>query len=190
MICSVQDVKNITGYTGTDKDDLIEDQIKIVEELIVDYTRNDYILYKDQYTNIYTWQNYGGYASGKYVFSGHTITGGDFSDFQVGDNILICDSIRNNGYFTVTDITGSVMTVSEDLSDEEETVSIFLVIFPKTLKRIAARMVSFDIFKRNTMTGLRSQTIGTVSYTWQDINGTSYPTDVGNLGMYVMHGGE
>ena len=86
--------------------------------------------------------------------TGETITVGDdvygtMDSFQDGDIILVAQSRRNNGYYTIDSKTDTVITVEEDLTDSVGACFIFLVDIPEQIKYIIGRMIWYDVYKRN-----------------------------------------
>jgi hypothetical protein len=105
---------------------------------------------------------------------------GSISDsFKVGDTIYITTSRRNNGYFTINDITGDVITVDEALIDETCNAFVFLTSVPPQFVAIVARMLWFDVFMIKKTVGLQSESIGTYSWTaMKSGNFLGYPDDI------------
>lgn len=118
----------------------------------------------------------------------YTITGeansvyGNISEsFQAGDTIYIKGSRRNDGYYTVVAIDAllNMITVQEEIIPEESNAFIFLCVVPDEVIKIAERMVYYDVMIRPKQSGLKSESIGTYSYTKADAgNSLNYPDDV------------
>jgi hypothetical protein len=105
------------------------------------------------------------------------------SGFADGDEVYIYRSYRNDGYKTVTTVAGSVMTVSESVSDELSGRSILfsVVRWPSDLKATAARMVAYDYDKRSQRTpGVSSVSLGpwSESYAEAGSGAYGYPLDI------------
>jgi hypothetical protein len=107
--------------------------------------------------------------------------------FVDGDEVYIYRSYRNDGYYTVTSVSGSVMTlvtgstVVDELSGRSVMVSV--VKWPSDLKPTAARMVAYDYDTRPTQTpGLRSKSLGPWSESYGGAGGATgaygYPEDL------------
>lgn len=144
---------------------------------------------------------------GQFVFdkAGKTLTKktdteiyGDIDDIKAGDTIRIFKGIRNTGYLTVVSVAAEIITVSEDLEDEEACVFLSLANIPAALCSIIGRMVYYDVFVKGAGgvdPGLKSEKIGTYSYTMDDltVGGNRYPSGVaGDLDTYqsiAMGGG-
>ena len=88
--------------------------------------------------------------------SGGTITiGSNWVDFGFadGDEIFISNSYRNDGYKTVSTVSGSVMTLSTTSSVIAElsgrSIYFSVIQWPEGLKSIAANMVAYDVDDRD-----------------------------------------
>ena len=131
-------------------------------------------------------------VSAEFVFdsTGKTITASNstFSDFAATDSILICNSSRNNAYLTITSLTDTVLTVSEDIISETSTADIFLIVYPKMVSYSAARMVGWDVLKRDKATGVESERIGSYSGKYLQVGGMGYPKDIVQpLKKFILH---
>lgn len=100
-------------------------------------------------------------------------TGSDFETegFSAGDDIYFYRSYRNDGVQTVESVSGSTIilasgaTIYQELSGRSILVSV--VQWPISIKKVAARMVSFDIENRPKMSsGLTSRSLGPLSESW------------------------
>jgi hypothetical protein len=118
----------------------------------------------------------------------YTITGeannvyGNMSEsLQAGDTIYVKGSRRNDGYFTVVavDALFNMITVQEPVISEVSNAFIFLCAVPDEVIKIAERMVYFDVMIRPKQAGMKSESIGTYSYTRGDSgNSLNYPDDI------------
>lgn len=112
---------------------------------------------------------------------------GFIANFSVGDTVYI-DAGRNRGFFTLTAVGADSFTVSEDVQDETVAGFVTLSYLPDAINSIVGRMMHYDIFLRGSSTGLRSERIGTYSYTKEsfEVAGRRYPADVaGDLDIYA-----
>jgi len=105
---------------------------------------------------------------------------GTLDSFVAGDLIYLSGSTRNNGYYTVASVTSTVITVDEDINDEEVYALISLSNIPQGYKDIIGRMVNYDVYERyQTGQGMKSEKWGTYSYTREPFeNGLRYPDEV------------
>ncbi len=194
-ITNREKVKLLAGITDVTYNNLIDEQIPVVQELISEYTHDDFISVSlEQALTHDGYEEYGSpnvTAIGEMTLTGHTITSATsiYGDFKAGDNIIITGSIRNNGYYTITGITDTEITVEEDLIDENEYMYIYLVIYSKSVSNIAARMVGYDVLERGEAQGVESERIGSYSVKYRDICGVGYPQDI-VAGLTRFHRGK
>jgi hypothetical protein len=138
--------------------------IPIVQERIIQICNNDFA------TDLMV------IASATFNTSAATITlkanNWDQFGFADGDEIVVVNSYRNDGYYTVSGFvdetaTVSVGTVKDELSGRS---IIFAVVrWPVSLKRAAAQMVAYDYDTRPSRTpGVKSFTLGPFSETYND----------------------
>ena len=185
------------NITSVEYNTLLDFQIPIVQEIIHDYCNADFIstslekaflsngISKYETPNIYAYGFFTIDSSTKTITSSYD----SFDNFVVGDNIVIKNSNRNDGYFTIAAVTSTVITVEEEIIDADEYIDIYLVIYSKSVKNIAALMVGYDIFKRPKTQGIESEHIGTYSVKYKSINGSSYPIDI-VAGLKKYHSGK
>ena len=116
-----------------------------------------------------------------------TTTGGDAWaswGFAADDEIYVYRSHRNDGYYTISTIAGSALTlvsgsnVVDELSGRSILVSV--VKWPADVKATAARMVAYDYDSRKARTpGLASKSLGPWSESYTDAVGIDgYPEDL------------
>lgn len=111
-------------------------------------------------------------------------TGGDgwaSFGFAAGDDVYVYHSYRNDGFHTVSSISGSVMTLATGATVVDElsgrSIMVSVVKWPMDLKQTAALMVAYDYDVRPTRSaGVRSKTLGP----WSE----SYGEGQGALGVY------
>jgi hypothetical protein len=120
------------------------------------------------------------------VYTDATVYGSITDSFQAGDTILISNSRRNDGYFTIVSVSDTVITVSEDLTDSTSFASVFLADVPAALISVIAHMVQYDIFTRPDKSGIETEKVGTFSVTYRELApGLQYPGDiVSGLNVY------
>ena len=117
-------------------------------------------------------------------------TGGDAWagwGFAASDEVYIYRSYRNDGYYTVSTISGSVMTLVSGSSVVDElsgrSILFAVVRWPTDLKATAARMVAYDYDTRpNRTPGVRSKSLGPWSESYGDgqtaLGEYGYPGDL------------
>ena len=107
--------------------------------------------------------------------------------FADEENILVEDSVKNDGYFTIDGISTTTLEVEEDLVDEDldEEVTITFVKWPEAINNTLVGMLRYDILEREKKKGLASESIGDYSVSW--LAGiTDYPSDlIGELINYT-----
>lgn len=103
------------------------------------------------------------------------------NNFLAGDDILIYNSYRNDGYQTIESVSGSTLTLtsSASLVDELSGRSVFIAVvkWPVVVKEAVAQMIAYDYDIRPKLsTSLRSRTLGPWSETY---NNSSEEDDYG-----------
>lgn len=105
-------------------------------------------------------------------------------NFMAGDDILIYNSYRNDGYYTIESVSGSTLTlvsgstVIDELSGR--TIMASVVKWPLPIKQIAAQMIAYDYDVRpNQMEGIKSRSLGP----WSE----SYGEDKGGYPDWITH---
>ncbi len=131
-------------------------------------------------------------AAGTITVDTDALYGSLTDTFAVGDTVLISRTRRNNGYFTITAVAAGVLTVSEALADETAPSFLFFVDVPAAFTQLLGRLVWYDLYARTTGAGLKSERVGTYSFTVQDADtALGYPADItGGLSSYLMIIGE
>jgi len=169
-------VKTLLQITESDYDSVIMGLMPIVQRQIIDYCNNRFL---DPHVYL---------TSSGFTFnnaSPATITDDDsgFSDahFYSGMEIWVAGSYNNNGSYTTKTVTAGTITLESYESliaeDEDNAVSIYKVDFPKSLKMIFAKMINFNL-QKNSIEGVKSQSLGDYSVTYVDVGGNDYPVSV------------
>lgn len=107
--------------------------------------------------------------------------------FAVGDTVLVSRTRRNNGYYTVSAVAAGVLSVSETLADEVAPSFLFFADVPAAFTQLLGRLIWYDIYSRVQGAGLKSERVGTYSFTMQDADtALGYPSDItGGLSSYM-----
>jgi hypothetical protein len=99
-------------------------------------------------------------------------TSGDYDsvNFVAGDDILIYNSYRNDGYFTLDSVSGSTLTVisGQTVVNELSGRSVLITVakWPVAVKQTAALMIAYDYDVRPKRSGdVRSHSLGPFSET-------------------------
>lgn len=139
--------------------------------------------YQGYYSSLF--QDYISFIDAGASFSGTDITVSstiDLTDWQAGDSLEIRGSLRNDGYYTVSSVAGQVITVDRALRTEDfgRSVWFFFIDYPQGLQEVANSMIIYDVFERPKISGMKSEKIGTYSYTLSDVKTSGYPDNIIN----------
>lgn len=101
--------------------------------------------------------------------------------FADGDEIYVYNSYRNDGYYEVSTVSGSAMTLvtGSTVVDELSGASIYVSVvrWPSDVTYAAAQMVKFDYDDRKERTGATSHSLGPFSESLGALS-YGYPDDV------------
>lgn len=174
MIITLNKAKTLLQIGDTSKDTLIESIIPIVEAFVCDYCNTDFV---DKYfdyisSNAISFDN----ASGIITFNNISS-----SDFEVGDNLRVYGSLRNDGVYTIDIITTNTITINDinSLVNESSGESIILTktIYPKSIDLIVSQMINHILNIPKMTPGLVSEKIDDYSYSLSDFT-NGYPSTV------------
>jgi hypothetical protein len=159
MIATLSEIKTILGYTDTSHDAQIVSLIPMVEDDIITECNNTFI-----HSTIYFAGDIVSTVAGA-VYSFDCADGSmDDAELDVGDIIYARGSARNDGYYTITAIADTKITVREPLkAHAEESFTLYLVDIPVGLKIYIAKMVAWQI-NHASDSGLTGESIGNYSY--------------------------
>lgn len=126
-------------------------------------------------------------ASAKTITAGDDLFGSFTDTFAAGDTVLVTGTRRNNGFYSVAAVSATALTVSEDLADESAPSYLFFCNVPASFTQLVGRLIWYDIYARTTGAGLKSERVGTYSFTRQDADtALGYPSDItGGLSAYM-----
>ena len=162
MIISVEKAKELVDVKGW-TDAKIERKLKAIEQTIRAYTNNNF--QKRAYR------------------VAASIVGGQFValdsvPFKVGDTVQISESDLNEGLFTVVSAYDTIMTVEEDVTDEEE-ILVTKVEYPEDIVDCALNLLEWEVNYRAKV-GIKSETLSRHSTTYEDSTTMfmGYPTGV------------
>lgn len=155
-IATLTDIKNILQITGSEKDSTITALLPVVQEFIVNQTNNDFS------TELV-------YVSGtSLLFDAETKTitdevSSDFitEGFKAGMDICVTNSLFNDGHYSIATVEANKLTLNESVIDEDSNqwIMISLVRFPKSLKLLAAQIISI-VLNKALMNGISSESLG------------------------------
>ena len=186
-VVSVEEVKTFLGISGSASDAIITALIPHVQRRLVDITDNNFLAsYELSKLNL-------AHVSVTFDATARSVTASssfETAGFVAGDEIVIEDSYRNDGWFTLQTVSGyySVIYAStgsfvSEVSGASATIAV--VDWPDGLKPIVSAMIKYDMDVRPEKGGAQSESYGdySVSY-WGD--GFGYPQDiVGSLAPYM-----
>lgn len=122
------------------------------------------------YNYLYNW--------GSLTFKNGSIS--PVSNINQGDLIHVIGE-RNRFFSYVKDVQENIITVDNPaMVDCIETVYIFVSGLPQNIEKIISQMISYDIFNRGAPDDLKSENIGSYSYTKADylIGSIAYPSEI------------
>lgn len=112
---------------------------------------------------------------------------GDLTALEVGDEIAILGSRRNDRLYTISALAAETITIDEEIDDDVDRFLILLVNPTADFDEIVGRMIWFDLTIRNARSGIQSERIGTYSYTLgPTIGGIGYPEDIASSFLQFM----
>ena len=150
MIITVEELKR---YVTTDAEDSgLEARLSALELLIRAYTNNNF--------QQRTVRSVADIVSGTVVMAWN-------SPFKVGDTVQVTGSDFNDGLFTVKAVNDSVITVREDMIDEDD-VLVTKVHYPMDVKMGVVNMMKWELERREKV-GIASETISRHSVTYESM---------------------
>jgi len=136
-------VKSLTSLTDAD-DKAIEEVIPGIQDYILRYTRNSFVLPKTRVQNTEI-----KFFSGDKKISCQSC---DFiaSGFKGASDIVVKNSISNDGIYAVVSVSKSEIVLEDNINDEDsgERVEIARIKFPVGLEKPAADLVEYHIQKK------------------------------------------
>lgn len=118
------------------------------------------------------------YTSGSLTFDNGKIS--PVSNINTGDLIYVCG--QRNRFFSYVSTTeeNSIVIDNQSMVNITEPAGIFVVGLPQSVQNIISKMISYDVFNRDTPNDLQSEHIGNYSYTKADylIGSMAYPSEI------------
>jgi len=164
MIISVEKAKALINFGGW-TDEKIEMKLKAVEQTIRAYTHNNF---QDR-----------GYRVQASIADG-VIMSDTPVPFSVGDTVQISESQYNGGLYTITEITDTTCTVSENIKDEND-VLVTRVVYPADVIDCCLNLLEWEKKHRGKV-GIKSETLSRHSVTYEDSASLFMGYPVGILG--------
>lgn len=118
------------------------------------------------------------YTSGSLTFDNGKIS--PVSNINAGDLIYVCGQ-RNRFFSYVSTVEeNSIVVDNQSMVNITEPSGIFVVGLPQSVQSIISKMISYDVFNRDTPSDLQSEHIGNYSYTKADylIGSMAYPSEI------------
>ena len=190
-IITVQEVKYLLNYTNDTYDTQIRTWIPFVRDRAVALCNN-------KFTNVEC-RTYNAtdlvFASATNPTITTTDEGFTEDNFKATMDVYVTGSLLNDGFYTISGVTSTVMTMTypdaftdETVSTESVIVTLTQVKFPDGLKPTIANMIRYDIQDRMTRSGVKSERIGNYAVTYESgQTGVDYPGDiVAGLDIYTI----
>lgn len=118
------------------------------------------------------------YTSGSLTFDNGKIS--PVNNINTGDLIYVCGQ-RNRFFSYVSTVEeNSIVVDNQSMVNITEPAGIFVVGLPQSVQNIISKMISYDVFNRDTPNDLQSEHIGNYSYTKADymIGSVAYPAEI------------
>jgi len=171
MIITLAETKTLLGITTSTYDTIIKANIPIVEAVICNECRDDFVEVAKNYYGYFTLRMYKYATTLSFVALTNSMadsaSGLATTNFKAGDSVKIYNSLDNEGTFTIKTVAAASI-VFEDINtivDEAAGQNILMVRvkYPTELKHVAAKMLKFAINTKIDM-GLKSENIDDYSY--------------------------
>jgi hypothetical protein len=174
---------NISTSTTT-YDSLIDEYIPFVQADILEIANHRF---HDAYH--WVWNDMFVFSSSSKTITLGTNSTVDFAkEFRIGDTVDVQASYNNNGLYTVSTRSSNVLTVNENLFDENSTdflikTVIYRCYFDNSIQRIASKMVWWNIQNTTSVQGdILSESLGSYSVSYaRNSNAKSFGLYPNNL---------
>jgi len=167
MIASLAEIKSILQISDTSKDDFINAQIQNYTETILDYCNQRFIVKSKVYE----------FHSDLSVDVDNSKVVSESESFgqylKQGMSIYIQGSRFNDGNYTIKTLSNSELVI-EDIEefiydeDYKDLISIFIVKYPKALKKALAYMIN-EAIELDNMQGVKSERLDDYSVVYADV---------------------
>lgn len=180
MIATLSEIKTLLGISVSTYDSKISLNMPIVENFICKFCNDDFVEYTNRLPStprVLIQSNEISFVNSTNSLDSATV---DLSSYRiaVGDNLRVYGSYHNNKVFTISSIaSGSIVFDSVNTVKDEnygDYLTIARIVYPEDLKQVYAFMINFNINK-DSLKGLKSETILGYSYTLSDNNKSGYP---------------
>jgi len=176
-VITTAEVKTLLGITASTWDSVITTMIPLTQGRLA-LLCNQYFIIEDLY-----WQGAVTFAAGTMVLD----TTDDIESvvgFADGDEFLIHNSYRNDGYKVSASVTDQTITLASGYTATAELsgASVFLspTYWPESIKPIVSQMVFYDYNERPKAMGEIAKRLGpyNVSYSVTLLQGQGYPQNI------------
>ena len=142
-------VKAILGITVSDRDAQISALLPGIEVFVREECNDQFLRAKPTTTS----------EAISFTASTKTIACADFEDFRANYQIIVEDSLYNDGLYTVESVGVGTIVVVEDLIDESvgEEITVTESILPKQVEIVIAKIINFQLQSKD---GLSSRKLG------------------------------
>jgi len=181
-LISLQEVKYLLNYTDDTYDTRIKTLIPYMPERVALLCNNKFMNIDCRTTSADDIV----FASATNPTITTTDEGFTEDNFLADMDIYVEGSLLNDGFYTISTVTSTVMTLTtadeltdETVSTEDITITITQVKWPKGIKPIIANMIRYDMIDRVGRSGVKSERIGNYAVTYESSQvGVDYPGDV------------
>lgn len=151
MVITVDEAKKLVGLEEW-TDEKIKHKLKAIEKAIRSYTHNNFQSKASR-------SHCGVVAQNLY---------GTIPGLNVGDAVQISQSLFNDGIYTVMSISGQMVTLDTNLTDEPDVLAV-KVIYPEDVKECALNLLEWEKGNRSKV-GIKSETLSRHSVTYFDMD--------------------
>ena len=152
MIITVEELRR---YISTDEEDqALAGRLQALELLIRGYTNNNF-----QVRGLHC----------ECDISGKTFISETFTPFEVGDTVQVSGSSKNNGLYTIEEVTDITFTVDEKTYDDYD-VYVVKVAYPADVKMGVVNLLKWELNNRDKV-GVQSESISRHSVTYYNMDG-------------------
>ena len=151
MIISLEKAREFVNFPDLWTDERIKMKLLAIEQTIRAYTNNNF-------------QDRGNRALAD-IAGGIFVTDALFP-FAVGDTVQVSESRRNNGLYTVAEISDGTFIVNELVSDELD-VLVTKIVYPPDVVDCCVNLLEWEVRGREKI-GIKSETLSRHSVTYED----------------------
>lgn len=151
MIISVERAKTLIQFPDLWTDERIKMKLLAIEQTIRAYTNNNF---QDRGRRVLA------------DISGGVFASESLAPFTVGDTVQVSEAHRNNGLYTVAEVSDNTFIVHE-LVDDEPDVLVTKIAYPPDVVDCCVNLLEWEIRGREKI-GIKSETLSRHSVTYED----------------------